>query len=223
MPEMGVAGPAKVLSIGPCPPLDPPVPGRRTQVITGTFKHTANSVLHLYVSGLPEPIGVTPNHPMYSLDRNEFIPAGALRIGERLQARDGTATWVTQVVSVPGKQSVYNLEVHRDHVYRVSSLGLLVHNTSPCSRPPYDVNRTHLFDRSRTPLPADAAEVYANSMPQQGLPPNKQIWWGRNAQGVYYRYFGNRNSMHFTGDTTDPNIAGQIPYDIIKLLDPTAP
>lgn len=127
MPEMGVAGPAKVLSIGPCPSIQEGQPG--TQIVTGTFKHKAKLVLHLHLKGLDKPIGVTPNHPIYSLDRGDFIPAGNLRIGERLKTRDGVATWVTKVDTIPGKQTVYNLEVHRDHVYYVSNLAVLVHNS----------------------------------------------------------------------------------------------
>lgn len=127
MPEMGVAGPAKVLSIGPCPRMQERKPG--TQVVTGTFKHKAKMVLHLHLKGLDKPIGVTPNHPMYSLDRGDFIPAGNLRIGERLKTYTGVSAVVTLIDQVPGEQAVYNLEVHRDHVYYVSNLGVLVHNT----------------------------------------------------------------------------------------------
>lgn len=125
MPEMGVAGPAKVLSIGPCPRLE----AGAGQIVTGTFKHKAKLVLQLYLAGLDKPIGVTPNHPIYSLDRAEFISAGNLRIGERLKTRDGAPTHVTKVVTVPGEQGVYNLEVHRDHVYYVSNLAVLVQNS----------------------------------------------------------------------------------------------
>ncbi len=127
IPEMGVAGPAKVLSIGPCPPIQERQPG--LQIVTGTFKHKAKLVLHLHLKGLDKPIGGTPNHPIYSLDRGDFIPAGNLRIGERLKTRDGVATWVTKVDTIPGEQTVYNLEVHRDHVYYVSNLAVLVHNS----------------------------------------------------------------------------------------------
>lgn len=111
MPEMGVDGPAKVLSIGPCPRMQERKPG--TRVVTGTFKHKAKLVLHLHLEGLDKPIGVTPNHPIYSLDRAEFIPAGKLRVGERLKTHTSVSAVVTEIVAVPGEQAVYNLEVHR--------------------------------------------------------------------------------------------------------------
>jgi hypothetical protein len=127
MPEMGINGPAKVLSIGPCPRMQERKRG--TQVVTGTFKHKAKLVLHLHLEGLDKPIGVTPNHPIYSLDRADFVPAGKVGVGERLKTHSGVLAIVTRIVEVPGEQFVYNIEVHRDHVYYVSNLAVLVHNT----------------------------------------------------------------------------------------------
>jgi hypothetical protein len=126
MPEQGLDGPAEVLAIGPCPPI---LPGSG-RVVTGTFTHIRSGVIELHVAGLDEPIGVTENHPIYSLDRQEFVHAAELNVGERLQLVDGI-THVVAINPIVGKHRVYNFEVHGEHVYHVSRLGLLVHNASP--------------------------------------------------------------------------------------------
>ncbi|MBL8888451.1 MAG: hypothetical protein JNL67_00630 [Planctomycetaceae bacterium] len=63
------------------------------------------------------------------MDRAEFVQAGELQIGERLQTLAGDIHWVQQKLPRPGPEAVYNLEVHDEHVYYVGSGGVLVHNT----------------------------------------------------------------------------------------------
>jgi hypothetical protein len=87
VPECGIEGRAEVLAIEPCPPIKPR-PGLR--VVTGTFKHRASQVLDVYVEGLDEPIGTTPNHPFWSEDRQTFVRADELKAGEHLRAFNGT-------------------------------------------------------------------------------------------------------------------------------------
>jgi hypothetical protein len=123
LPELGASGPALVTAVGPCPPLKPGT-GR---VVTGTFRHRSARVLDLVVEGAIEPIGVTANHPFWSENRHQFVHAGELKPGERLRTLDGQAR-VASLVPRSGEQAVYNIEVHGDHVYRVSGLGILVHN-----------------------------------------------------------------------------------------------
>jgi hypothetical protein len=129
LPEMGAVGEAEVLAVEGCPPLTRG-PGN---VVTGTFAHEADEALvTLELSENTGPLHVTDNHPFWSEDQRDFIPAGQLRQGERLRTRAGPA----RVVSVtkrpvsPGER-VYNLEVHGGHVYEVTSAGVLVHNTCP--------------------------------------------------------------------------------------------
>jgi hypothetical protein len=124
LPEMGASGPALVTAVGPCPPLK--AGGGR--VVTGTFRHRSARILDLAVEGSIEPIGVTVNHPFWSEDRQRFVPAGALRPGERLRTLEGEAR-VASLVQRAGEQAVYNIEVQTEHVYRVTTSGILVHNT----------------------------------------------------------------------------------------------
>lgn len=123
IPEMKLSGETKVLSIKPLSFND--VRGNGT--VTGTFKHTATDILDLQLAGEEKPIGVTPSHPFRSADRNGWVSAGELRIGERVVTLNGT----TKVVSIKqrsGKEPVYNLEVHGTHTYYVGKIGALVHN-----------------------------------------------------------------------------------------------
>ncbi|MFM8474473.1 MAG: polymorphic toxin-type HINT domain-containing protein, partial [Planctomycetaceae bacterium] len=75
-----------------------------------------------------ETIGTTSNHPFWSVDRQEFVQAGSLEIGERLQTLSGDVKVVQQKLPHPGPQPVFNLEVHNEHVYFVGEDGVLVHN-----------------------------------------------------------------------------------------------
>ena len=53
-------------------------------------------MLDLHVAGLNAPLGVTAGHPFWSEDRQDFVPAGMLRAGERLAGR------VTLPTLIPG-------------------------------------------------------------------------------------------------------------------------
>ena len=149
LPELGLSGPAWIVDLEPAP-IVPAGPG---QVVTATFKHASASVLDLVLASTPpatqssqpainsspsapsisptDTIGVTANHPFWSVDRAEFVQAGELRIGERLQTLTGDIQWVQQKLPRPGPEPVYNLEVHDEHVYYVGSSGVLVHNSYP--------------------------------------------------------------------------------------------
>jgi len=73
-------------------------------------------------------LGVTAQHPVYSLDRGDFVAAGELSAGERLATLAGP-TAVLGIQPQQAAQTVYNLEVQGQHVFRVTSNGLLVHNS----------------------------------------------------------------------------------------------
>ncbi|MGH7192220.1 MAG: polymorphic toxin-type HINT domain-containing protein, partial [Candidatus Saccharimonadales bacterium] len=123
LPELDAAGSAEVLSVGACPTIE----RGDGQVVTATFTHQAATVIDLTIAGLSEPIGCTPRHRFWSEDRQEFVPADELRTGERLRASDGRTTRLVAASPRAAGEPVYNLEVNGQHVYLVSSAGVLVH------------------------------------------------------------------------------------------------
>ncbi len=126
MPEMGVVGLAKIVSIDPCPE---PAPGKGP-LVTGIFRHHVNRILDIEIDGR-EKIGTTPNHLWWSEDRQEFVPAEMLKEGEQVHTRLQGTCRITSITPRAGPEVVYNLEVWGEHVYRVGHLGALVHNTYP--------------------------------------------------------------------------------------------
>ncbi|QDU60465.1 hypothetical protein Pan216_13060 [Planctomycetes bacterium Pan216] len=123
--EMGAHGPAVITAIAPCPEIKP----GDGNVVTGRFIHqAAGNIVDLRLANQSEATGVTDNHRYWSVDRKQFVPAGQLRRGETLDTLHGRTT-VASVTSRPGNDTVYNLEVHNEHVYRVGTVGALVHNS----------------------------------------------------------------------------------------------
>ena len=86
------------------------------------------SVDVLGADGSVETITGTTIHPVWSVDRQEWVPLAELADGETLQGLDGLAV-VLSVSLSRVTQPVYNIEVHGEHVYQVGELGLVVHNT----------------------------------------------------------------------------------------------
>jgi hypothetical protein len=124
MPQMHLSGTAKVLS-------ERLVPSNAVLgdgAVTGTFKHS-DDVLDLHLAGEPGTIGVTGPHLFRSADRNDWVPASALHIGEHVVTRRGTTT-VVAVEHRSTRAPVYNLEVHGSHTYFVGTVGggVWVHN-----------------------------------------------------------------------------------------------
>ena len=126
--EFGAEGPAQVLDILPCPELVPR-PNQHAHLVTGTFHHESADLIDVYISELSEPIGVTASHLFYSIDRNGFVPASRLQVRERLHSHDNREVVVAAIRPRDGPEAVFNLEVETQHVYEVTSLGVLVHNS----------------------------------------------------------------------------------------------
>ena len=95
--------------------------------ITATFQHDSNNVLNLYFTNDVKPLGVTPEHRIYSMDKNDFVLAGSLKIGEKVKTDQGISTLVKKE-KLEGEHKVYNIEVYRDHNYMVSMNSIVVHN-----------------------------------------------------------------------------------------------
>ena len=124
VPECGIDGNARVISIEPCPTI-PDGPG---QVVTGTFAHQSAQILDLKFEGDAEPIGTTINHPFFSADRNAFVRADELEVDEQVQVLDGKPIKLTSISRRGPPEPVFNIEVHGQHAYFVGKTQLLVHN-----------------------------------------------------------------------------------------------
>jgi len=131
LPEIGLDGPAEVIAINPCPPIEPD-DGTGRQIVTGLMAHPAENILDITITGLDEPLGVTTTHPIWSETRQQFVKAAHLKVGEHLRSETGVLAQVTRITPHRGPpQPVYNLEVNAEHVYQVGPTGLLVHNVCP--------------------------------------------------------------------------------------------
>jgi hypothetical protein len=130
LPELEVSGLALVTAIDDCPP----IAEGEGSVVTARFVtrevHVVASVDVLGADGTVETITGTTIHPVWSVDRREWVPLAELADGETLQGLDGLAV-VLSVALSRVSQPVYNIEVHGEHVYQVGELGLVVHNTCP--------------------------------------------------------------------------------------------
>ena len=130
LPELEVSGLALVTAIEDCPP----IAGGEGSVVTARFVtrevHVLASVDVLGADGTVETITGTTIHPVWSVDRQEWVPLAELADGETLQGLDGLAV-VLSVTLSRVSQPVYNIEVHGEHVHQVGELGVVVHNTCP--------------------------------------------------------------------------------------------
>jgi hypothetical protein len=144
LPELGAIGNAQVVSVDPCPDIQPG-PGR---VVTGTFTHQSHArILDVHLEGTDQPITCTANHAFWSETVQHFVPAGTLQAGDQVRTATGSTLPITKVSDHPGAHRVHNLEVHLEHVYQVSTQGVLVHNQSAPEPPTPSTQRSGLFNR----------------------------------------------------------------------------
>ena len=129
MNEMGAVGDAYVEAILRCPPIEK----GEGNVITGIFAHEADPdtrILSVTCSDGTFLKGVTDNHPFWSVDRNNFVEIGEMNEGDWVK----TASGLTQITNLDSRyaragEMLYNLETHNEHVFQVTTAGILVHNT----------------------------------------------------------------------------------------------
>jgi hypothetical protein len=142
LPELEVSGIALVTAIDVCPP----IADAEGSVVTARFVtrevHVVASVDVLGADGTVETITGTTIHPVWSVDRQEWVPLAELAQGERLRC-DTESFGLGFSSSLPPKasglvlsvslsrvsQPVYNIDVHGEHAYQVGELGLVAHNT----------------------------------------------------------------------------------------------
>ena len=146
LPELEVSGLALVTAIDDCPP----IAEGEGSVVTARFVtrevHVVASVDVLGADGTVETITGTTIHPVWSVDRQEWVPLAELAQGERLccdtesfglgfpSSLSPKASGLVLSVSLSRvSQPVYNIEVHGEHVYQVGELGVLVHNNEVCT------------------------------------------------------------------------------------------
>jgi hypothetical protein len=121
--EMEVEGDAVVTAIGPCPQ----IATGEGRVVTGTFvTREAGNLVRVALENGTE-IRATDVHPVWSVDREEWVPAGEFQPGERMDTLGGPVA-VREVQRLESPLDVYNIEVHGEHVFRVTADGVLVHN-----------------------------------------------------------------------------------------------
>lgn len=124
--ELELKGLARVIALSDCPPLAE----GDGEVITGRFvtRQVEMTVVMQFSNG--ETLEGTAVHPIWSPEREEWLPMAEFHAGDAVLGRDG---WLTirsiefRYQTVP----VYNLEVHGEHVYQVTNDAVLVHNGGP--------------------------------------------------------------------------------------------
>ena len=123
VPELGIDGLAEVTAVRDCPP----IAEGEGRVVTGKFvtRDVANVVRVTLANGTE--IRATDVHPVWSIDREDWVPAGKLEPGEHVDTLSGPVA-VASVEPLDRHPAVYNLEVHGEHVYRIAVDGVLVHN-----------------------------------------------------------------------------------------------
>jgi len=107
-----------------------------TRAVTALTTPHHDKLLEVRVEGEHDPLRPSTGHPFW-VKRGEaqgaWIPAGEMRVGDRLQTIGGQWRMITAINPVAGDQTVYNFTVANDHDYFVGETGFLVHNANcPC-------------------------------------------------------------------------------------------
>jgi hypothetical protein len=137
--EIGVDGPGLVSAIRSCPPIEE----GKACLVTGTFQHRNRDVMELEFVDSELVLQPTTLHPLWSADRNGWVRAGALEVGERLLTQQGTLQ-IAEIRRLEGGHQVYNLEVAGDHYYLVGEPGVVAHNNC-VEMPTKESQLEHIF------------------------------------------------------------------------------
>ncbi len=132
LPEQGISGPFKITSIKHIIPQKKPVDEDETddygyKPVTALFNHQSDAVYNITFDDR-ETIGVTYQHPIFSVTAGDWRLAGELEVGEKVLTKEGEAT-VTNTEKKGGSELVYNLEVKDFHNFLVGNEGVVVHNS----------------------------------------------------------------------------------------------
>ena len=123
VPELEIDGLAEVTAVRECPP----IAEGEGRVVTGRFvtREAVNVVTVRLANGTE--IRSTDVHAVWSVDREDWVTAGKLGPGEQVDTLEGPVV-VVSVERLESPLDVYNIEVHGEHVFRVTADGVLVHN-----------------------------------------------------------------------------------------------
>jgi len=132
LPEQGISGLFRITSIKHILPPKKPADENESddydyRPVTAIFTHVSDQVYNIdFDNG--ENLGVTYQHPIYSVTAGDWRLAGELEIGEEVLTKTGTATVVCSEWQ-EGSEVVYNLEVKELHNFLVGESGFVVHNS----------------------------------------------------------------------------------------------
>lgn len=131
LPEQGIVGPFTITSIKHILPQKKPTDEDESddyayQPVTGLISHASNSVYDVTFTDTST-LGVTYQHPIYSVTAGDWRFAGALQPGEEVLTHAGKVA-VATVTPRNGVETVYNLEVKEWHNFLVGDAGVVVHN-----------------------------------------------------------------------------------------------
>ena len=133
--EQGISGPFKITSIKHIIPQKKPVDEDESddysyKPVTGLFIHSSSEVWNIKFDN-GEELGVTNNHPIFSITKGTWEFAGFLKFNEEVLTYSGSCKVVSKE-KYSLIQSVYNLEVKDYHNFLVSKSGVVVHNSGIC-------------------------------------------------------------------------------------------
>ena len=206
---------AEIVAIEPCPEIEDGA-GR---VVLTTVNHLNRIVMELTVRdvvGDQTKIRPTAPHRFYSDTRRDWVATRNLQPGEVLRGLDGPLT-VVGLERVPGTHRVYNMTVEGEHVYRVSKLGALVHNSysgplMPGGKPIGTPGNSPGVQTM--PGGQQGAQTLFNSQPGTPYTPASYPGAGKNVPGG--GWIGVRPASKSGGPVIDVNIP-DVPYKKIHF------
>jgi hypothetical protein len=187
--------------------------------VLATITHLSSQIVELRIGDEP-PLYPTATHPLYSLDRHDWVAVGNVQPGERLATRRGGSV-VRSLQALPDIDRVYNLEVENDHSYLVGPADLVSHNANPCATPVPSRAGATIHDGQQGKhvpghnnfLPAAQKSEFTHPDPQGLLdkhagtgiqyPPNKEVVDFKEDIGVYVdrttgtREITQRGTIHY--------------------------
>jgi hypothetical protein len=126
--EFEVDGNAVVSAIGPCCQ----IAEGEGSVVTGRFitRQVSNLIQVTLENGTT--FTGTTTHPVWIPAKHDWVELGDLQECDRLETLFGNVA-VVEVKRSARVSDVFNIEVHGQHVYRITDDGILVHNNSSIS------------------------------------------------------------------------------------------